>query len=48
MEVRNTKTAYKAPQAKVFEVNAQGVLCGSTGTEKFGMSGNNYDDNDWE
>ncbi len=37
-----------APQSKVVEVNVQGVLCQSVGTEKFGMSVNSYNDDDWE
>lgn len=48
MEIKDPKTAYKAPQAKVLEVNVQGVLCQSGGTEKFGMSGYSYDDADWD
>ena len=42
---------YKAPQAKVVEVNVQGLLCQSQlgeNTEKFGMSGNSYDEDAWE
>ncbi len=41
---------YKAPQAKVFEVNAQGLLCGSV-TGGFGLSNGGKvekgDDSDW-
>ena len=47
MEIKD----YKAPQAKVIEVNVQGVLCGSElgeNTEKFGMSGYSYSDDDFE
>lgn len=44
--------AYKAPQAKVVEVNVHGVLCQSdpefSNTEKFGMSGSSYDEDAWE
>ena len=48
MEILGSKKTYKAPLAKVVEVNVQGVLCQSTGTEKFSMSGNSYDDDDFE
>lgn len=51
MEIVDSKTAYKAPKAKVVEVNVQGVLCGSPygeSTEKFGMSSNSYNEDDWE
>ena len=44
MEIKD----YKTPQAKVIEVNVQGVLCQSGGTEKFGMSGNSYNEDDWD
>lgn len=40
---------YKAPQAKVIEVNVHGVLCQSTGdTEKFVKSDYSYNDDDFE
>lgn len=48
MEVLDSKKAYKAPRAKVHEVNVQGVLCQSGGTEKFGMSSNSYNEDDWD
>lgn len=48
MEIIDSKKAYKAPQAKTIEVNVQGMLCQSTGTEKFSMSGNSYGEDDWE
>lgn len=48
MEILDSKKAYEAPRAKVLEVNVQGVLCQSGGTEKFGMSGYSYDDADWD
>ena len=48
MEIKDPKTAYNAPQAKVLEVNVQGGLCQSGGTEKCGMSGYSYDDADWD
>ena len=48
MEVLDSKKAYKAPQAKMVEANVQGMLCQSTGTEKFSMSGNSYDEDSWE
>lgn len=44
----DSKMAYKAPQAKMIEANVQGLLCQSTETEKFSMSGNSYDEDDWE
>lgn len=48
MEEKDLLTAYKAPRAKVIELNVQGVLCQSGGTEKFGMGGYSYDDDDWD
>lgn len=51
MGIIDSKTTYKAPQTKVIEVKVQGVLCGSPygeNTEKFGMSGHSYDEDDWE
>ena len=51
MGIIDSKTTYKAPQSKVIEVKVQGVLCGSPygeNTEKFGMSGHSYDEDDWE
>lgn len=39
---------YRSPQAKVVEMNLQGILCQSSLTEGFGMSGNSYDEDDWE
>ena len=51
MGIIDSKTTYKAPQAKVIEVKVQSVLCQSQlgeNTEKFGMSGKSYDEDDWE
>ena len=51
MEISNSTKAYKAPQVKVSEMKVQSMLCQSQlgqNTEKFGMSGNSYDDDDWE
>ena len=51
MGIKASKTAYRAPLAKVVFVKAQGVLCQSQlgeNTEKFGMSGSSYSDDDWE
>ena len=39
---------YKAPQAKVIEVNVHGVLCQSGDTEKFVKSDYSYNDDDFE
>ena len=46
MEIKD----YKAPQAKVVEVNVQGVLCGSENgnTEKYTLGSNSYDESEWE
>ena len=43
MEIKD----YKAPKAKVVEVNVQNVLC-QTSTEKFEMNSNSYEDSDWD
>lgn len=44
MEIKD----YKAPQADLIEVNAQSVLCQSTGnTEKFDKSDFSYGEEDW-
>lgn len=48
MEEKDLLTAYKAPRAKVIELNVQGVLCQSGGTEEFGIGSNSYDDDDWD
>lgn len=48
MEEKDLLTAYKAPRAKVIELNVQGILCQSGGTEEFGIGSNSYDDDDWD
>lgn len=52
MELKDSKKAYKAPVTRLVEMKSQCVLCQSnhelTNTQKFGMSGTSYDDNDWE
>ena len=50
MEISNSTKTYKAPQAEAVELKVQHVLCGSLygeNTEMFGMSGNSYDEDDW-
>lgn len=42
------KSSYRSPQAKEIPMTLQCVLCQSFGTEKFGMSTNSYDEEDWE
>ena len=39
---------YTSPKTKVVEMNVQGILCQSSLTEGFGMSGNEYGEDDWE
>lgn len=39
---------YKSPMAKEIFANLQRVICQSCGTEKFNLSSNSYDDDDWE
>ena len=49
--VGNNVKRYKSPKTQVLFVKSHGVLCGSPygeNTEKFGMSGNSYDEGDWE
>lgn len=48
MKMKKEKNDYSSPQAKVIMVNAQGILCNSNQTEKFGMSSNTYNEDDWE
>ena len=42
------QTLYVSPKVKTVEIKTQAIICQSPGTEKFGMSGNSYDDDDWE
>lgn len=37
MEITDSQKAYKAPQAKVIEVNIPGVLCQSGGINDLGI-----------
>ena len=46
MEIRE-KLIYEAPSSEIIEVAQQSVVCASGNTEKF-VSGNSYDDNDFE
>lgn len=39
---------YRSPEVKAIHVIMQSVLCGSVETEKFSMSGNSYNEEDWE
>ena len=49
MEILDSKKTYKAPKAKVVEVNVQGMLCQSNGnTENFTLGSNSYNEDDWE
>lgn len=43
-----TETNYTSPWIRVVRVNACQVICGSALTEKFNMSGNEYEEEDWE
>lgn len=43
-----SETNYASPELRVIRVNAGQVICGSNLTEKFNMSGNDYEDDDWE
>lgn len=42
------ESIYSAPQMKIIEVSAQQVICGSGDTERYSMSSNSYDDDDFE
>ena len=48
MKIFVSEVTYETPRFKVIEVNAQSVLCQSGGTEKFGMSSNSYNEDDWD
>ena len=42
------RISYRSPEVKEICVIMPGVLCGSGETEKYGMSGNSYNEGCWE
>ena len=45
---KEQQTIYVSPKVKTVEIKAQAIICQSTDTEKFGMSGHSYNEYDWE
>lgn len=39
---------YESPEVRIVEIAVEGIVCQSGGTEKFGTSNNNYDDDDFD
>ena len=39
---------YESPEIRIVEIAVEGIVCQSGGTEKFGTSNNNYDDDDFD
>ena len=46
--VKEQKDLYVSPEVTTLEIKIQAIICQSGDTEKFGMSGNSYDDEDWK
>lgn len=46
--VKEQKDHYVSPEVTTLEIKIQAIICQSGDTEKFGMSGNSYDDEAWK